>query len=721
MKKKKLLCIGLAVVMTLSAFTSCNSKEETHTLSMASEVNSYIEKVDSQYAYNIAKTLAYDDKYLSNKLGFRTAGSDAEHAAADYLANMMKGLGLEQVEKVPVEVDQWQFNSASLTVEGTDKIILPASYATNGTKKEGISATIVDVGGGTAADYEGKNVKGKIVLAGIDQWNVSWIDSVMEEAYHQGAAAIVTYNVGGYATIATDAVNMQDICGPDLMPCVSISNDDGLYLAKQIKAGKDKATLKVDNQVKINGGTSYNVIGKIKGKSDAQQIIISGHYDVYFNGFQDDSCAIGLILATAKAMKDSNYTPENDIIFVCHGSEEWGSSANQADWTTGAWEMINKIHPEWAGKTIAMLNFELPAFYDGAESAQISSVPEFSQVIKTFAMSDLTVKPEGKIYPKGLNKDYVPSNTMEDGISYRFAGVPYFVNIPGAKSGDKGWIQQRYHTVYDDKDTYSKEVMTYNLKTYGALAIYLDKTPAIVLDFTKDADFMKKAFNEEIAKGANVDVESYLSALEKMREAAEQLNKETKAINDAYEKAVAESASSKELSSIREKGSSLNKKSLTLFKYVQDNLIGVRLTKDVVAKHQVPQDNIQFISDIISALEKKNISNKKDGALDLAYQINGGAEYNHYLYSKATTDMGEGILMGTYQGSSTQWITDKIATFANTGEATRGVLGKAEEKNPDFTAEISIYKKALKEQQEVMKAIMTEETKAMNTIVDLIK
>ena len=60
------------------------------------------------------------------------------------------------------------FNDASLTIEGTDVDIMPASYATNGTDKDGITAEIVDVGTGKAEDYEGLDVKDKIVLAGVD-------------------------------------------------------------------------------------------------------------------------------------------------------------------------------------------------------------------------------------------------------------------------------------------------------------------------------------------------------------------------------------------------------------------------------------------------------------------------------------------------------------------------------------------------------------------------
>ena len=114
--------------------------------------------------------------------------------------------------------------------------------------------------------------------------------------------------------------------------------------------------------MEVDTGTTYNVTGVLKGKSSDRQILVGGHYDVHFWGFQDDNCAVGLVLSMAKALVDSGYQPENDIVFCLHGAEEWGSSYTQYDWTVGAWEMINQVHPEWVGKTLAFINFELPAY-----------------------------------------------------------------------------------------------------------------------------------------------------------------------------------------------------------------------------------------------------------------------------------------------------------------------------------------------------------------------
>ena len=128
---------------------------------------------------------------------------------------------------------------------------MPASYATNGTDEDGITAELVDVGSGGAADYAGKDVEGKIVLAGVDQWNEAWIDQYLHEAELHGAAAIITYDTGGYATYSDEMINMQDVCAEDVMPCVSISASQYRQLAEAIEAGNDMATLIVDNVVLI--------------------------------------------------------------------------------------------------------------------------------------------------------------------------------------------------------------------------------------------------------------------------------------------------------------------------------------------------------------------------------------------------------------------------------------------------------------------------------------
>ena len=717
MKKRmmKLLCAALLLPLAACAPDQAMISGEG---AQADLVNAYLDAVDERYAYEIAETLAYDPEYLSNSLGFRTAGSDAEHAAAGYIAQQMEAIGLE-VEQVPVTVDRWQFNDASLTLAGTDIDIMPASYATNGTDGDGISAPIVDVGDGTAAAYEGKDVEGKIVLAGVDQWNEAWIDQYMHEADLHGAAAIVTYDTGGYATYSDEMINMQDVCADDVMPCVSISASQYRQLAEAIEAGNDMATLIVDNEMQEEQGTSYNVVGRLKGRSDDQQIIVSGHYDVYFNGFQDDSCAVGLVLAMAKGMVDSGYQPENDILFIAHGAEEWGASGTQFDWTTGAWEMINTAHPEWAGKTIAMINFELPAFYDGMSQGQISCVPEFAALTKSFVEdSGLLAEPVDAVYPDGISSESVDTNTMEDGVSYRASGVPYFVNIPGTQEGEDGWIQHRYHTAADDKDTYSAAVMQTNLNTFGALAIYLDQTPALKLDLRAACDDLQEALDTTLAEDA---AQPYLATLEELRSAVQTHQETIDAVNREYQDALAEGADQQTLDEIRARGRALNSKTLEAFHFVQDHFIGILSTSDIVIKHEAYQDNVELIEDVIDALDQGTLSNEEgNGALDLAWMINGGTEYGYYSFSVETNTISKSFLLEESNPDDLFWGTGKGAVLADTYPATISLLEKAESGDSDFSEEIALYTRELEEQRQLLQEMIRQESSSMRQLSELL-
>lgn len=717
MKKRmmKLLCAALLLPLAACAPDQAMISGEG---AQADLVNAYLDAVDERYAYEIAETLAYDPEYLSNSLGFRTAGSDAEHAAAGYIAQQMEAIGLE-VGQVPVTVDRWQFNDASLTLAGTDIDIMPASYATNGTDGDGISAPIVDVGDGTAAAYEGKDVEGKIVLAGVDQWNEAWIDQYMHEADLHGAAAIVTYDTGGYATYSDEMINMQDVCADDVMPCVSISASQYRQLAEAIEAGNDMATLIVDNEMQEEQGTSYNVVGRLKGRSDDQQIIVSGHYDVYFNGFQDDSCAVGLVLAMAKGMVDSGYQPENDILFIAHGAEEWGASGTQFDWTTGAWEMINTAHPEWAGKTIAMINFELPAFYDGMSQGQISCVPEFAALTKSFVEdSGLLAEPVDAVYPDGISSESVDTNTMEDGVSYRASGVPYFVNIPGTQEGEDGWIQQRYHTAADDKDTYSAAVMQTNLNTFGALTIYLDQTPALKLDLRAACDDLQEALDTTLAEDA---AQPYLAALEELRSAVQTHQETIDAVNREYQDALAEGADQQTLDEIRARGRALNSKTLEAFRFVQDHFIGILSTSDIVIKHVAYQDNVELIEDVIDALDQGTLSSEEgNGALDLAWMINGGTEYGYYSFSVETNTISKSFLLEESNPDDLFWGTGKGAVLADTYPATVSLLEKAESGDSDFSEEIALYTRELEQQRQLLQEMIRRESSSMRQLSELL-
>lgn len=681
--------------------------------------NSYLKAVDPDFAYDIAYELSKNPKYLSSGLGTRTSGSDAEHAAADYLLSLMKKIGLAETEKAAADVDKWQFNDATLTLAGDDRVIKPHSYATAATPKEGITAEILYLGDGTMWDYEAYegDVTGKIILVDIDMRANWWITYPMLEAEFRGAAAIMNSAVSGFSEISKDAYNCNDICGPVSIPCVSITQNDAEYIKAEIEEkGSVTGTLKVDNVVEP-GGTTYNIVGKIKGKSSDQQIIVGAHYDMYFEGFQDDNMAAGIVLAMADAMKKSGYVPENDIVFCLHGAEEWGASYTQFDWTVGAWRMINEVHPEWAGKTLAFLNFELPAYEFGTYTS-VYSAPELYSLIDTFVNKDFAPKPEG-CFPDGVLTEGYQTYTYSDDFSYYAAGVPSTVN---------GFLLQRdmetvfpfyynyYHTNFDTPETYDEDVANFNLRFYGALAIFIDQLPALYLDFTSQFDRLTDALDEEISAASGADVEAYKAAVAKLGIAANEAKEKILDINTRYVEAVKAGADKEAIDALRMEGKELNKANLKVFKFVQDAFLGLLYERPVVP-HEGPQENIALMEAIIAALSEGDVVTATD---EYAWAVNNVFEWYEMYFSPEVMEIHYDMFYGEDNQDNLFWGTNKAFVPADVSEATRSLFLRYEETDGDFSKEIGIYEKAIEAQKVILKDLMKEETTNILKLVDML-
>ena len=709
------LISGLAACGTTAQTTPApTATGETAATDPGAAYESFLSAASADYAYDVALELSTNPDFFNSELGGRTAGSDAEHATADYLAGLMEEIGLSDVEKAAADCDRWQFNGASLTVDGEEYDVY--SYATASTPAEGLTAEIVYVGDGTMWDYEGLDVTGKIVLIDIDQRNNWWITYPMLEAQHQGAAAILAANVGGFAQIADDALNCQDICGPTAIPTLSIGLADSQAIQAKLSEGPVTATLVVDNEVSENG-TTYNILGRIPGKSSDYQIIVGGHYDVHFTGFQDDNCAVGLVLAMAKAMIDSGYQPENDIVFCLHGAEEWGSSYTQYDWTVGAWEMINNVHPEWVGKTLAFINFELPA-YEFDTYTSTYSAPEMYAMLDYFANEyPYSPDPEG-CFPDGVLTEGYQTYTYSDDFSYYAAGVPSTVN---------GFLLQKdmetvfpfyvdiYHSQYDTPDTYNEAVMDFNIKYYGALAMYIDQTPALYLDFTAQYDRILASMDEALMAEAGVDVETYKTALEGLNTAAQDMADRVRQVNDDYAAARAEGDTAA-MAELWAQGRALTAQNLAAFQFAQKNLLGLMYERPIVP-HEAPQENIQLCEAIIACLETGDVATAVD---EYAWTVNNVLEWYAMYFSPEVIAIQDDMLWGEDNLDNLYWGTDIGFTKADVDAATRSLFVRYEEAGGDFSEEIAVYEAAIQAQTQILADLGAQETQAMTELASLL-
>ena len=746
-KWSKLLVVMMVLAMCIWTLSACGSSggdaeepaaepeteaadgysasEVTSDLSMAEDVKAFYDAVDTQYGYDLAHELAYNWDELAEFNGWRSAGSDSEHACADYLVKEFKKIGLQNVDKLSSKCDKFQFNSSSLKIadsdvdfHGGDQEAVeagtngPASYQLNGTDGD-LTTEIVDCGTGFLADYEGKDVEGKIALVQVDQSNEAWIDVYMEQAKEAGAAALVTWANSGYGEAGTYTANVQDVCSSDLLPTVAISADQAAQVQKAIEEGHTECTLNVDAEMVDNGGTTYNVYGMIPGKNHDQKIIVAGHYDKYWYGFQDDCCAIGLVATIAKAMIDSGYEPENDIYFIAHGAEEWGVTDSQFDWTTGAWGVCEE-HSDVSDDALALINCELPAFKVDSQM-QIVAVPEFHSMVGTMFDSGLITTAGEQVF----SKEPAYATTMEDGITYRIHGVPYFLN--GFEGTD--FMCQRYHTIADNAETYDEDTFKTNINWYGAYAMYIDTEPALELNIGAVADELEKAFNEDYAKEAGVDTKAYLAAVANLKAAGDAQYQAAVACNAAYEEAVAagdEDAAAK----AREEGAELNEKALEAFQDVQDDLF---YNSDFTADYGQVQtyNNIGYIDGVLNGIKNgaEIWGENGDGIADYAYQINCVHDYNYCNFSVEIADAGIDMYTDEYYADKNQgqWGYGHQNPVVHIGEASKEIQQAETIDDIDVDKANEAYNKAREELITYLGKALPEEAESVNDIADDLK
>lgn len=597
----------------------------------------YLDQIDVDYAYDLAKRM--EEHKTNPVLGFRTAGSRAEYETGEMLVREMKAIGLSQVEKDPIPVDSWEFEKAVL--ELTDQAghryqFQLGAYQTNFQTEGFQEFTVIDAGKGRAADYDGLDVRGKLVLADINQREEWWINFPVYQAHLKGAAALLAVQEAGYGEIHSTALNAQDIAGPADAPAFSISQADAAILREAMKQSEDGTiTVRFDARSTVKKDqVSYNITGRIPGQEEDSMILLSAHYDSYFSGFQDDNCAVAMMLGIARALLGSGYRPRKTIIFCAMAAEEWGISNSKYDWSTGAYRQVFYAHPEWRGRVMADLNFELPAHAHSRKDG-IRCVYEYRTFLQQF-VEGLLVDPEA--YPDGIQV-LCPIETWSDDFSVAISGIPSMVNDFAAGS----FMETHYHSQFDNEEYYQEPVFRFHHQMYGLLVMAFDRLAAAPLDFRSLFQAMEEQVEASLQalrengclrmegeapkKPEEYDLEAAGLRLQSRIRRAGQVSQGSYdricRANEAYQKALSEK-DFRRAEQILQEIRPVSRKLLWLFQKAQEYFVRIDWHDSVLFPQESACHNVIFLKRAEELLEKE----QTEQALECLYQIDN----NRYAF-----------------------------------------------------------------------------------------
>ena len=636
--------------------------------------------IDTEKSYQLARRMELPR--TNPVLGYRTAGSQAERETGELLFREMKEMGLQNVRKDAVKVDSWDFHHAVIRYRdgrGDSHQFQLGAYQTNFHTEGFEEFSMVYLGRGTASSYENVDVKGKLVLIDINQREEWWINFPVYQAHLRGAAALIAVQDQGYGEIHDTSLNAQDIAGPEDAPAFSISQADAAILKEdmlreKVNGGEIKVQFDACSSV-LRDQTTYNIVGTIPGSDPETMILLTAHYDSYFSGFQDDNAAVAMLLGIARAFLSMGYEPRKTLVFCAMAAEEWGVVDSKYDWSTGAYEQVFTAHPEWQGKVIADLNFELPAHAHGRKAA-VRCTYEYADFMEHFTEA---VVVDEEAYPDGAQVLY-PIQTWSDDFSMAIAGIPSMVN---EFSGGE-FMATHYHSQYDNENFYQEAVYRFNHEFYGRLVLALDRTAVVPLDFCRLFEAVEKSVDREMCRRTRADESRLLALLAEAKALGGRLYEMIRGINERYERLLDE-GEEEEAFSLAESYRDLNRQLLAIFRKEQDYFVRLNWHDEVLFPQQAVQNNLVAVYKALGCLEHQDVQ----GALEAVYEIDNN-RYAFLFDEEVFRYFTEYVL--EQPAERLKWGSGRIIHHENLFRLVQRLKAKFRQRQPDVREE---YRKLL--------------------------
>ena len=636
--------------------------------------SSVLADLDYQFAYDFATKLA---SFGDSARGFHLIGSTAGKNASQYVSDTFKSIGLDP-QLSPVNATGWEYYDSSMTIKDHSDLnyVVTSEPGTPATSTGGITADVVYVGTGTAAEMDKVDLKGKIALADFD-WDYSlWMNNIEYAAAKRGAVGLIFYTTNPYGNDESgQAEFVADWSGKAAtIPTWSMREAEGQAFA----ALAQKQTLNVtavSNCKTIANATGYNVLATIKGtKYPDEYIVINAHKDAYFHCLQDDSAPVGIIMAMAKSMVESGYKPDRSIIFAVTDGEECGGGDTFYDWLVGSWDLVNKKVASWGGKIVDAHTIELVGDSKSTDFGFRASDPMY---LFTKAMA-AGMNASGDYSTNIGVKNYMATSSDEWSFSY--------IGAPTTRTEREASSYHVYHSSMDTPDRFSFSKYKEYTNAQTALILRIDKQVFAPYDLAHDAELYLGTLDENALNAAGQKYAALNTAAGSYLTDADKLLTTNLEISKLYNEAA---AAGKDLSKIDPLIASYNQAQ-------RDSLETVVKGTQYVALDQ-PVNQVQYYQNIpavfgnaITALK----SGKGDGLLDIFYGLDSDdmGQYSVSYSESLDYDTWKNAYREALEADPSadyRWVTGRLLKYYDFYAILESVNARIAANNKDFSAEIT--------------------------------
>ena len=441
---------------------------------------------------------------------FRYTGTQPGEQAADFIRRQLEDYGIT-VEWVQYPCYRSLPGKAWISITGEEEPIALTPYVYSGTadcvRAEVVFDKASTEGKCTQKDFAQrmKAFQGKIVLTYDNSYQYAVAAS---RAGAKGILTIWTSNLAHHGSIGGvwGSPGVEDLQKYPYIPFAEILKDDGERLRKRLEKGESligELTVQMENDIKL----SSMPIARIPGKRE-DFVLVSGHYDGWYEGITDNACANAAMLELARCLHRHRDQLERSVVLAWWPGHSDGRYAGSTYYFDTHYEQL-KEH------CVAHINMDIA----GCVTSDMVA----------FNTSGI----EGTLCDKALLEEFnsveiqdpIPMDRFADqtfwGASVPFAIMPRF-NRKELGDGIFYW----WHTKEDTLDKVDQDILYRDYCVIGKLACLFAVERRLPFDLTAYVDEMERvlaAYQEKLS--APFSLESVLTYIPEVRICAEELMK----------------------------------------------------------------------------------------------------------------------------------------------------------------------------------------------------
>ncbi len=490
-------------------------------------MNKHIAWLDTKEKELEKKILAaYSSDNVKKHLEFfttltRRPGTEDELKAAKYIKSKLDEYGIE-AEIYEFDAYVGHVGDAKLDILSPVQRSFPSEPRafTAPTPPGGIEGELISMGRGLPEDYQGVDVKGKIVLIQPGGLAAARMPA-SQLAEEKGAVAQIHIADGKSRDIHMGQIRYTwGNPTPDTIhrvpqsPLISICNEDGRYLIELTKKGRVVARIKTDAR---RGYTKVREpIGTLRGVKEPENFVLfGGHYCSWYKGATDNAAANSMLLEMARIFSEHRRSLGRSIKFAWWTCHEQGTYAGSTWYVDNFWDDI-RDHAVAYLVVDGLGRGDLPGFIPKyIETRNSEEIRKFNEMLlkKLFGL---------EVRSKRLNKS--------GDQSFWGMGFPSFFGKPDFKAGEdaivKGAPVWYSHT---PEDTLDKVDLEHLFKIPFRITIVsilrLCNNPILPFEFVSVADAFEKRLNDLQKEGHSVlDLTSLMTQVKGLRRKAASLN-----------------------------------------------------------------------------------------------------------------------------------------------------------------------------------------------------